>query len=149
MDQGQKEGAGLVEVTFLITLVALFSAVTVPQFFAFVDAQKEREARATLLDFYTSARAHFLDRGTYACGTCGVRPPADARFTYDFGDGRARKGSLHSDVCFRRAAARQGASGYRAVASAALDGGRRCSVWSIDEAMRLVAGGEGDGRAAP
>ena len=142
MNSSRAHAPNLLQLTLMGSIVAVFVAVTLPNFFDFVSRQKQREARATLLDFYVGARAHFLVHGTYACGDCGAAPAGAQRFSYDFGGGHTRRAGHPAPVCAGVAAAHQTAAGFRAVATASLDGGRSCDVWSINDAQQLLHGAE-------
>jgi type IV pilus assembly protein PilA len=143
MSRKLARGFTLIEVIIVVAIVGILAAVAVPNFMKFQARARTSEAKANLKAYFTTMKAYFGEKGTYACGgPCGFSPEPKNRYNYDFGSAtipeRDATPTCTAPSTAPAGAAAQSAAAFTAVASANIDSDVFCDGWSINDSNALV-----------
>ena len=134
----KRHGFTLVELSYVIAVMGLLAAVTIPTYQQLVRRAQADEARAVLQRLAHAELQHRRDNGRYlACGATGEVPTAPTAFPNDAECWKALGVQVDGQVRYRYQVELDGAS-FTAIAEGDLDADKTTSRFALHgEGLRL------------
>ncbi|HUL96521.1 MAG TPA: type IV pilin protein [Usitatibacter sp.] len=82
MDMVKQRGFTLIEIMITIAIIAILSAIAVPQYQDYVTRGELPEAQAGLAAYRVAMEQYYQDNRNYGPGACGAPAPAYKYFTH-------------------------------------------------------------------